>query len=979
MATTQLGTLLRHIEQLTASRAVHHGPDRQLLDDFAARRDEAAFAALVSRHGPMVWRVCRRVLHHEQDAEDAFQATFLVLARNTGSIRQRDTLGNWLHGVAYRTAMKAKRSTARRRNHEARLRAIVPQTAARPTWDETQAVLDEEIQHLLPCFREAFVRCVLEGKSSSEAAVELGCKEGTVKSRVKRARRRLQQQLARRGIKLAALLAALSVAESAARAALPATLTRTTIRFGLLVAAGSPAAGLIPSHVAALATAVTRAMLLTKAKIATAVVFAIGILSAAGAWTHQALRARENEPAAQAPAASDKPAPPAAKERPKPVPADTSKEAVTCSGRVLGPNGKPCAGANLYLVGDVEGTKERTVRATTGADGRFRVRPLRSEFAGPQNEDGWPFVVVVATAKDHGPDWPLATEGKDGELTLRLVRNEVTIQGRVVDLQGKPVAGAVIHVRDLATTPEEDLALVLKTWQIGEFGAALELASKVLFDPVAAGLPKSATTGRDGRFRLPGAGRERMVSLSIEAPDIASETIRVVPRPAAEVRALVQAGARASLQPSVVPSAGPPLYGRTFDHVASPSRPVTGTVRDWETRQLLAGVEISGHAAVGHWEDVRAVTDDRGHYRLAGLPNAGRYRLYAQPKEGSGYLPVGTEAVGGDGLEALRVDFAVPLGVEVRGRVTDKRTGQPIPYVGFRYAPLQGNRHPGVSAYRFKSLGQSADGQGAFRLVLPPGPGVLFAVAQTGRDDNRYTQARLAFADQDKAYKDSPDEAFLAGGGRIETLYGTNTYRLLDLAADAKTVTCDLELDPGLTQTGTVLGPDGQPLVGAAVLGLTAVWPKPASLRDAGFTAVALDTSSPRDLLFIHAERKLDGHLTLRGDEKETPAVKLEPWGALVGRVVDADGQPLAGVRMQVTYPRYIPVAWMERHPEEIQTDRDGRLRVERLMPRMKISLGASAGKAFLLLGNAPNGLMQVSVAAGETKDLGDLRAKTSE
>jgi DNA-directed RNA polymerase specialized sigma24 family protein len=135
MATAQLGTLLRHVQKLAAAGPVRQRTDRQLLDDFAARGNEAAFAALVGRHGPMVLRVCRRVLNHEQDAEDAFQATFLVLARNTASIRQRDAVGDWLHGVAYRTAMKAKRGAARRRNHEARAHVAVPPVAS-PTWDD---------------------------------------------------------------------------------------------------------------------------------------------------------------------------------------------------------------------------------------------------------------------------------------------------------------------------------------------------------------------------------------------------------------------------------------------------------------------------------------------------------------------------------------------------------------------------------------------------------------------------------------------------------------------------------------------------------------------------------------------------------------------------------------------------------------------------------------------------------------------------
>ncbi|HEV3119386.1 MAG TPA: sigma factor, partial [Gemmataceae bacterium] len=148
MATAQLGTLLRHIHKLAADRDSRQRTDRQLLDDFSDRRDEAAFAALVARHGPMVARVCRRVLNHEQDAEDAFQATFLILARRTASIRKREAVGKWLHGVAYRTALEVKRSAARRRDHEARLWTLMRKAAVSPTWDDVQGVLDQEIQRL---------------------------------------------------------------------------------------------------------------------------------------------------------------------------------------------------------------------------------------------------------------------------------------------------------------------------------------------------------------------------------------------------------------------------------------------------------------------------------------------------------------------------------------------------------------------------------------------------------------------------------------------------------------------------------------------------------------------------------------------------------------------------------------------------------------------------------------------------------------
>src|SRR5262249_37913790 len=150
-----------------------------------------AFAALVERHGPMTLRVCRRVLGQEQDAEDACQATFLVLARHGGRIRKRESLAAWPHGGAYRAAPRAPRRAARRRRHEARLRGQ-PSAAAGLRWDDVQAVLDEEIRRLPGAFRSAFVLCVLEGKTVPAAAAELGCREGTVSSRLARARQRLR-------------------------------------------------------------------------------------------------------------------------------------------------------------------------------------------------------------------------------------------------------------------------------------------------------------------------------------------------------------------------------------------------------------------------------------------------------------------------------------------------------------------------------------------------------------------------------------------------------------------------------------------------------------------------------------------------------------------------------------------------------------------------------------------------------------------
>jgi RNA polymerase sigma factor (sigma-70 family) len=394
MATAKLGTLVQHIHRLAGASSSSERKDSQLLHEFSARSDEAAFALLVARHGLMVLRVCRRVLNHEQDAEDAFQATFLVLARNARAIRKPEALAGWLHGVAYRTAMKAKRSAARRRNHEAKLReGRTDLKSVSPNWDDVQAVLDVELQALPQHYRTALVLCVLEGKSVPEAAAALGCKLGTVSSWLTRARQRLRQRLERRGIKLAALLLAMSVAQSAGKAAVPVTLANATIRFGLWVAAGEPAAEVIPTHIAALAAGVTRAMLVTKAKLAVGLILAACIVTAACGLAYSS-------------AADDQ----ATETKRKPVEQNSSvrqeesknQETITCSGRVLDPDGNPVRGAKLMFLENVEETLPNKVWATSGPDGHFQFTVSRLQMAnrrwGMSGESGH----VMAAAPGYG-------------------------------------------------------------------------------------------------------------------------------------------------------------------------------------------------------------------------------------------------------------------------------------------------------------------------------------------------------------------------------------------------------------------------------------------------------------------------------------------------------------------------------------------------------------------------------------------------
>jgi RNA polymerase sigma factor (sigma-70 family) len=276
MPSGQLGTLVAYLRRVAAPQDAA-APDGLLVARFAAHRDEAAFAALVQRHGPLVWGVCRRVLGRDHDAEDAFQASFLVLARKAGSIGKRASVRSWLYAVAYRVAVRARAAAARRQACE---RAAAPPPAAVPPHDperhEVRAILDEEVSRLPERQRLPVILCYLEGKTNDEAAQVLGCPRGTVATHLARARQRLRGRLARRGLALGASAIAAALAPQAAPAALP----EATVKAASLFAAGTAAAGSIPTRATALAEGALRTMLLSKLKIATAVLLTVGLLVA---------------------------------------------------------------------------------------------------------------------------------------------------------------------------------------------------------------------------------------------------------------------------------------------------------------------------------------------------------------------------------------------------------------------------------------------------------------------------------------------------------------------------------------------------------------------------------------------------------------------------------------------------------------------------------------------------------------------------
>ncbi len=299
MARGSTKSALRQIRTLFELGTLGGMTDAQLLELFLTRSGddaEDAFAALVHRHGPMVLGACRRMLTNSHDAEDAFQATFWILARRAAAIGRRERLANWLYGVAVRTAQEARRRAARRQARERRAMDNV-KVESEPVgdWDDLIPILDEELSRLPDRYRAALVACELEGKSRSEAAQQLGLPEGTLSTHLARGRKLLRDRLVQRGVSLG-VGAWAGLPRGAVEAAVPDRLLSATVRAALGQAAGGVASGTVSATVTALAEGVLKMMVLTRLTLIVAAVMGVGVasLGAYAAWP--AVPARIDEP-----------------------------------------------------------------------------------------------------------------------------------------------------------------------------------------------------------------------------------------------------------------------------------------------------------------------------------------------------------------------------------------------------------------------------------------------------------------------------------------------------------------------------------------------------------------------------------------------------------------------------------------------------------------------------------------------------------
>jgi RNA polymerase sigma factor (sigma-70 family) len=923
--------------------------DGELLRRFAADGDQAAFTSLVRRHGAMVLGVCRRLLHNAQDAEDACQATFVVLAKKAAGGKWQPSIANWLYTTARKVAHNARVAADRRAKREGK--AAVPEVTFpldQMTGRELLAVLDEELDRLPPRYREPLVLCYLQGLTRDEATTRLGVPSATLKSQLDRGRKRLGDALTRRGVALGAGLLALSTTSRAG--AFPARVASAIL---------SSVRGTVPATVAELTRGVVVNGLIKKAAfIALAAIGAIVLGMGLGSAP----------PTAAGPPA-DK-AKPADKQSDAAPPAATN-DTVTFSGRVLGPDGKPVAGAKLYLThsgGYLNHSVPSPERGKTGADGRF-------QFAVPKSKFGDQWSVLAASAPNHGPGWVQVVEGrKRNDRTIQLVEDDVPITGQIIDLEGKPIPKVTLRVEQISAAPGEDMGPWLKAVrgdEKPEGGVALQLQQKYLPRYTIA-LSPAVTTDAEGKFRLTGIGRNRVIIARVDGPTIASQHIHIMTRAGEPIRVTERKGE---------PDYGDPqsfttYYGANFKYVAAPTRPIVGVVRDKDTKKPLAGVTVRSYAKTiqpGRSRIlstvVRTTTDAEGRYRLTGMSRGEGYSIVAIPGRDQPYVATRMDVTDGPGLDPRTIDIDLKRGVWIEGKITDKVTGKPLKGA-VEYFSMYDNpnmpEYPGFDGTML--MGEragSAKEDGSFRVVGLPGPGVLGVYYQ------RDPYLRANERDDEFGLKDPPqNKAALMTAPYVIFFPGNyNAIARIDPAKGAESVKVDVTIDPGRKFTGTVLGPDGKPLAGARGFGL---WERSSDgevMAGAEFTAWS-NPRHPHDVVFRHPEKGLVG-VAQSPKGNDAVRVQLAPGAAVAGRLIGADGKPRPGVELELFFrPKGKPPgSWWNHHsPESIKSDRDGRFRVEALPPTYEFELRDEDGSVQFGDG----------LRAGEVKDLGDVRSKSS-
>jgi RNA polymerase sigma factor (sigma-70 family) len=859
MAQGMARLVVRQIDALFNGGSVAGLSDRQLIERFVNRRDpagEAAFAALVARHGPMVLGVCREILCDLHQAEDAFQAVFLVLARMAGSIQNPDLLGNWLYGVALRTSRKARVRRARRRKSEEdrstkHSGSVAAVAAEQPTLAREQAeALHDEIDRLPGAFRLPVVLCYFEGLTLDEAARRLRCPAGTLRSRLARARDKLRGGLARRGVILPATALAAFLDSRFASASVSSPLCDMTTRAAIHFTAGPAAAGSISASAMALAQEVLRSMLVNTLKLSALTCFILGaVAGSAGYWNHTF--AMKEEPMRN-PAGQESRTEPRNEDRPrlaaKPDPASPGRMIVT--GRVLDPADKPAAGVVVDIIGrprapevgtDVSRSPYNLLgHGETDSDGRFRIEASRTSMAS--------FFEVYALAAGTGTSmsWTaLNPDAAQPTADVRL-RPEQIIRGRLVDVSGQPAAGVEVHIQFYSHGRGESDSIGLP-W------AALEGIPA---------WPKPVTTDAQGRFAIAGIGRG-YVALRVRDPRFACQRFDVKDNERDERKEVTLA-----LHPATI------IEGRAV--AADTGRPIPNAV-----------IAVSASfGAFGGMFTTKFRADDQGRFKIS--PYAGDYfRMGVHPTDGQPYLVRQEEFAWTKGAVKKEIELKLPRGVLIQGKVTEEGTGWPVAAASIQFFP----RAPRGDILGGSEAIVTSKGDGSFQVAVPPGKGYLLVLGP----NSNYVPKEIG--SQMIHWMGQP-------GGTRHYAHDIIAY---EVQPGESTHAITATLKPGKTLRGRLTGPTGESVEQAAILTRLNIDPvnlmwrdtHPLHALDGRFELHGFDPEKATPVYFLDADHQWGASIELSGKQAGNDlTVRLRPCGQARARFVRPDGTPIAKLGM---------------------------------------------------------------------------------
>ncbi len=862
MAHVALGSVARQIGSLFEDGSVGGLSDRQLLERFVSRReqaDEAAFAAIVARHGPMVLGVCRQLLGDHHHAEDAFQAAFLVLARHAGSIRDPDLLGTWLYGVALRTARASRGRLARRRRTD-EAGAVSESTACpAPAADrvvlerEEAEALHREIDRLPNAFRVPVVLCYFEGLTLDEAAHRLRWPAGTLRSRLARARQKLRRGLSRRGYALSTTpLAAARVARSASASFSP-LLCDTTTRAAIRFAARHGDAGGLSAPALALAQEVLSSMLWHKLRLTTLSLLLLAVVATGAGWLTRP-PAKGDEPERGHAAARA-----AVVARPDDVAARPAVGRMTVSGRVLDPQGKPLPNASVMVYGAPKQGGDGVRPGSSGpaalgqancdGSGRFLLDMPRISSATHH------MVGAAAVAPGYGVGWVGLDVDADLPATEITLRPEQVIEGRLFDINGQFAQGVRVSVEAIGH-PRRGPAALPDGVGGGPFFLGNNHANGLL------AWPKPAITGADGRFTIRGIGCDLRARLMAENPRFARQRLLIDTDGAAVTKSIT-----AAMEPAKV------IIGRvTF---ADTGKPVPhAAISVWAYR--------AGPAYPSEYE-----ADAEGNFR-ANPFSTDRYAVNVQAPTGQPYLSAGTDIFEWTkGASERRVDLALPRGLALRGKVVEAGSGRPVEGAALGYIIRDGSSG-GMPACRART-----GPDGTYQFAVLPKAGVL---AVLGPSDDYLLQ-------------EMGDRVLHEGqpGGRRQYAHA---FVPCDLKPGTESREVDVVLRRGAIVKALVTAPDGQPVADASMFSRLLLEPQPSAtrrfsgrfhgdVRNGRCELHGLPSDAIIPVYFLDSKNRLGATVdfSVAAAAAGPVSVRLASCGIALARLVNSKGEPLAAYR----------------------------------------------------------------------------------